>query len=171
MRFNKDGADSDFVMYLYDSGDDYEDNCPDAWDFHGCKDFRLSATSTSKKDAIAPGFPEDDVEGTFTMSAQVPACAPADCFDSLPDLVDDINDFIKACVSALNEDPAISTLQDIGDVTIDVGFCWPRWYNMVFMLFGTTLCLVCSVFVARKTVFQKNAPEGLLAQAGTQGGF
>jgi hypothetical protein len=61
LRFNKDGADGDIVMYLYDLGDDYSDNCPTDWNFDGCKDFNIKAVTTSKKDSAAPGVPEDDV--------------------------------------------------------------------------------------------------------------
>ena len=131
----------------------------------------FSATVTEKKDAVAPGFPEDDVTGTSTFSAQVPACAPGGCFDSLSDLVDDINDFIKTCADALNADPMMSTLYEAGDISVDAGFCWPRWYNIVFIIFGTALCLAGSVFAAKRTVFKKSAQTGLLAQAGGEGGY
>ena len=105
------------------------------------------------------------------MSAQVPVCAPQACFDDLSDMVDDLNEFIKAVTTALNGDPAISAKLEFGDITVDAGFCWPRWYNMIFMFFGTMLCLACSVVAAKNTVFKKSEGEPLMPAGGGGGDF
>jgi|EP01046_Picozoa_sp_COSAG06_P016534 hypothetical protein len=105
------------------------------------------------------------------MSAQVPVCAPQACFDNLSDMVGDLNEFIKAVTTALNGDPAISAKLEFGDITVDAGFCWPRWYNMIFMFFGTMLCLACSVVAAKNTVFKKSEGEPLMPAGGGGGDF
>jgi hypothetical protein len=69
----------------------------------------------------------------------------------------------KAVTAALNGSPPARqargpiaiTNYEIGDITVDAGFCWPRWYNMVFMTFGTLLCLGGSAFATKMFLVKK----------------
>jgi hypothetical protein len=158
VRYEKDGANMELTVYQFDDSDDYSDHCPDAWTYKGCTDFNIQYAATLKQDSIVPGVPDDDVTSESKLSFQSPVCAPDSCFDSLPDIVDDLNDFFETVVTTLNADPAYSAKGEFDDITVAAGFCWPRWYNMIFMTLGTLLCLACSAHTAKKLFLTKRVP-------------
>jgi hypothetical protein len=155
--------DQDATMYLYDAeGDDgYGDNCPDSWSYKSCIDINFQYDMTLKEDSLGSGSPEDDMSGTSAFSLQVPVCAPEQCFEVLPTLGEDLNNYFETVSEAIKADPGMgaSGIQ-VDSVQMGAGFCWPRWYNIVFMALGTILCLVCSVFAAKKFIFGKKASVG-----------
>jgi hypothetical protein len=166
VQYEKDGANMDLTAYLFDDGDDYSDHCPDDWNYKGCTDLNIEYEATAKEDSLFPGVPEDDVSSKSSLSLQAPICLPDSCLDNLPDLVDDLNDFFETVVTTMNADPAYSTKGEIDYIKVGAGFCWPRWYNMVFMTLGTLLCLACSARAAKKQFLTKRPAASNSTQDG-----
>ncbi len=165
VRYDKSGMDQDATLYLYDAvGDDgYGDHCPDGWTYKSCIDTNFQYDVTLPEGWLGSGTPEDDMSGTSAFSLQVPVCAPQECFDSLPSIAEDLNDYFDTVSEAIRADAGMNAGNNgvqIGNIQMGSGFCWPRWYNIVFMALGTTLCLVCSACAAKKFIFGKKAPVG-----------